>query len=51
MSSIFPTRTRKALAAAALVATTGLSVAACGSTSDTAAPRRPLRSSRPPSRS
>ncbi len=35
MSTIFSTRTRKALAAAALVTTASLSVAACGSSSDT----------------
>jgi hypothetical protein len=34
MSSIFSTRTRKAIAAAALVTTAGLSVAACGSSDD-----------------
>ncbi len=35
MSSIFSTRTRKAIAAAALVTTASLSVAACGSSDDT----------------
>jgi hypothetical protein len=35
MSSIFSTRTRKAMAAAALVTTASLSVAACGSSDDT----------------
>ncbi len=35
--SIFPTRTRKAFAAAAMVAATSLSVAACGSTDESAA--------------
>src|SRR6478752_8457666 len=35
MSSLFSTRTRKAIAAAALVTTASLSVAACGSSDDT----------------
>ena len=47
MSSIFSTRTRKAIAAAALVTTASLSVAACGSSNDTSNASSTTKSSAP----
>ncbi len=49
MSSIVPTRGRKALAAAAMVVATGVSVAACGSTQETAAASSSASEGRAPS--